>query len=194
VYWSAEEFVLAAMGALFLIIVATSFLPRFELSNLSRVLFGVGAVAFVAVAWLSAGLEVVRYPPLVWILPMVPLTIIGVLVRDAIAWHPGAVPAHSGESSPGADADASRRAAFFPPTDQDVSVGEGGDGRVRALASDPEASAQELADIAFTKPQLRATVASNPATPSNVLEWLASQGDPVVHAAIKARMAVANRS
>lgn len=192
--WSPEEYVLAGMGALFLIIVATSFFPRFELSDLSRVLFGVWAVAFLAVAWISAGLEAVRYPPFVWVLPMVPLTIIGVLVRDAIAWHPGAVPAQPGASAPGVDADASRRAAFFPPTDQVVSLGEGGDGRVRALAADPEASPQELADIAFTKPQLRATVASNPATPSNVLEWLASQGDPVVHAAIKARMAVSNRS
>lgn len=192
-YWSAEEYVLASMGALFLVIVSTSFLPRFELSHLSRWLFTVGAIAFLAVAWLSAGLEVIRYPRLVWLLPLIPLTIIGVLVRDAIAWRPGAVPAQPGVSSSGVDADASRRAAFFPPTDQYVPVGEGGDGRVRALAADPQASPQELADIAFTKPQLRPTVASNPATPSNVLEWLASQGDPVVHAAIKARMAGANR-
>ncbi len=192
--WSAEELVLVGMGALFLLIVATSFAPRIELSNLSRVLFAVWAIAFFAVAWFSAGLEVVRYPPFVWILPMVPLTIIGVLVRDAIAWHPGAVPAQPGAPAPGVDADALRRAAFFPPIDDAVTVGEGGDGRVRALAADPEASAQELADIAFTKPQLRATVASNPATPSNVLDWLASQGDPVVHAAIKARVTVSTRS
>src|SRR5690606_7874196 len=118
---------------------------------------------------------------------------IGVLVRDAIAWHPGVAPAPRETPFSEHHAEAPRRAAFFPPAEQSLTVGEGGDGRVRALAIDPQATAEELADIAFTKPYLRAAVAINPATPANVLDWLASQGDPVVHSAIAARSVMAHR-
>jgi hypothetical protein len=192
-YWSAEEFVLAVTGALFLMIVVASFLPRFELSLGSRVSFAIGGTVFVSAAFALAQLEFVRYPPLVWLLPLVPIIIIGVLVRDAIAWQPGATPAPREIPMPQHYTEAPRRAAFFPPADQSPAAGEGGDGRVRARAVDPGATAQELAEIAFTKPQLRAAVATNPATPANVLDWLASQGDPVVHAAIAARSFVAHR-
>lgn len=185
--WSAGEIFLAVTGALFVVVVASSFLPRFELTRTSQWTASAVALGCVGLAITLAGIEGVRYPLALWLLPLVPLAVIGVLVRDAIASHARAVPARPSERSLAHDADAPRRAAFFPPTIESLTVGEGGDGRVRALASDPEATAQELADIAFSSPQLRGLVAMNPATPANVLEWLASQGDSEVHAAIAAR-------
>jgi hypothetical protein len=65
---------------------------------------------------------------------------------------------------------------------------QGDAGAAHMVAADPSAAADELATIAYMHPQLRATVASNPATPASVLEWLAALGDPAVHAAIASRV------
>ena len=192
-YWSAEEILLAVTGALFFVIVASSFFARVQVAPTSRLTFAIGAVVFVGAAVILARIEEVRYPGLLWLLPLVPMIVIGVLLRDAIAGPKGRATRAVGRVAPDRDADAPRRAAFFPPTEDLLTVGEGGDGRVRELASDPEATAQELADIAFTRPHLRAAVARNPATPANVLEWLASQGDPVVQAAIVSRSSAVSR-
>ena len=43
-------------------------------------------------------------------------------------------------------------------------------------ASDPTAPGTELADLAYAHPELRIAIATNPATPANVLGWLASSG------------------
>lgn len=186
--WSAEESVLAVTGVLFFAIVVMSFMPRFEMSTMSRSAFAMGAVVTVVLAPLLAMNAAVQYPPLVWLLPLVPVTVMGVLIRDARRGVPQ--PSVVIPDAPVVDPDAPRRAAFFPPDEPLVSLGEGGDGSARERASDPGASAHELADIAFAYPHLRATIAQNPATPATILEWLASHGDPVINAAIAARSAV----
>lgn len=190
--WSAEEVALAVTGATFFAIVVLSFVPRFVLSPASRVVFAMGAVVMGGLAPLLAMIGTVRYPPLVWLLPLVPCVILVVLIRDArrvsSSRHDVTVTLVTR-----ADDDAPRRAAFFPPSDYVVSLGEGGDGSARDVAADPTATPQELADIAFSRPHLRALVAANPATPANVLEWLASHGDPVVNATIAARSTIRDR-
>lgn len=185
-HWSGEEYVLAVTGVLFLAIVVASISRRFSMSAGSRASFLAGAVVFTGSAVLLSTIEAVRYPPPVWVLPLVPAVIIGVLVRDAIAWQPAATAAPE-RSARGADADVPSRAAFFPPAEVPHPDGEGGRGEVRRAALDPDAPPQMLADIAFTHPQLRADVATNPATPANILEWLASQDDPAIVAALAKR-------
>jgi lysylphosphatidylglycerol synthetase-like protein (DUF2156 family) len=54
-------------------------------------------------------------------------------------------------------------------------------------ASDPAASGTELADLAYAHPELRLAIATNPATPANVLGWLASSGGHGVTDAIAKR-------
>jgi lysylphosphatidylglycerol synthetase-like protein (DUF2156 family) len=54
-------------------------------------------------------------------------------------------------------------------------------------ASDPAASGTELADLAYAHPELRLAIATNPATPANVLGWLASSGGDGVTDAIARR-------
>lgn len=58
-----------------------------------------------------------------------------------------------------------------------------------AMAADPSTAPQTLADIAAQRPDLRAAVASNPATYEGLLDWLKGLGDPAVDAAIAARAA-----
>lgn len=185
--WSGEEYVVAITGVLFFAIVVVSFWRRFSMSAGSRMTFLAGAIVAVGSATVLSYVDDVRYPFVVWVLPAVPLIIIGVLVQEARAWQPLRI-APSAVTAHHADAGVpSRRPAFFPPADHPQSAEVGGGGEVRRKAADPQASAQELAEIAFAYPQARATVAANPATPVNVLEWLASQEDPAVLAAIGAR-------
>lgn len=54
-------------------------------------------------------------------------------------------------------------------------------------AADPGTSASALYAIATTIPQLRATVAANPATYPDLVEWLGALGDPEIDAAIASR-------
>ena len=176
-HWSAEEFVLVITAFLFLAIVASSFLPRVELTSTSRATFAIGAAMFVGAAAALARIEDVRYPPFLWVLPVIPLVVIGVLIRDAVeaSRAPGEAPAPT-----------VRRASAFVPgdaPDQDPRAQR----VLRERAGNPEASPQELASIAYSHPEIRATVAGNPSTPANVLEWLAAVGDASVHAAISAR-------
>jgi hypothetical protein len=54
-------------------------------------------------------------------------------------------------------------------------------------ASDPAALGTELADLAYAHPELRLAIATNPATPANVLGWLASSGGDGITDAIARR-------
>ncbi|MFN3866640.1 MAG: hypothetical protein ACK4MD_07995 [Demequina sp.] len=161
-YWSAEEFVLVITAFLFLGLVASSFLPRVELTPTSRATFAIGAAVSVGSAALLARIEVVQYPPLLWALPAIPMAIAGVLARDALT---------------------RRGHVVLPPQPQDQASRLD----LRGRAADPHTSPQELASLAYSHPEVRATIAGNPATPANLLEWLAAVGDPAVHAAISAR-------
>lgn len=55
------------------------------------------------------------------------------------------------------------------------------------LASDPATPPHTLADIAAKRPSLRPEVARNPATYSELLEWLGQLGDPAVDDALRRR-------
>lgn len=56
-------------------------------------------------------------------------------------------------------------------------------------AADPRTPGETLARIAYERPDLRATVAANPAAYPELLTWLGAFGDPQVNAAIAARSA-----
>src|SRR5690554_1506061 len=81
---SADEFALAITAFLFLGLVAFSFLPRVELTLRSRATFAIGVALYLGTAALLARIENVQYPPFLWLLPLVPLAIIGVLVHDRL--------------------------------------------------------------------------------------------------------------
>lgn len=55
------------------------------------------------------------------------------------------------------------------------------------LASDPQASGQDLYQLAIDRPDLRAAIAANPAAYAGLLDWLGGLGDPEVDAALAAR-------
>ncbi|MDN4472270.1 hypothetical protein [Demequina zhanjiangensis] len=177
-HWSAEEFVLVITGVLFAGIVASSRLPRVELTPTSLRAFAIGAAVFIGAAAALATVENASYPPLLWILPLVPLMVIVVLVRDAlVGGNSEATDQTVTMGAQGGTADSG-----FVVTQMLVGTGE-------TLAADPGATAEQLAEIAYAQPTLRPVVAANPATPSNLLEWLASLGDPAVQRAIGARAA-----
>ncbi len=185
-FWSAEEYVVLLTGVLFLALVAGSFLPGVELTRSSLLAFGLAGVVFVGAAVVLARVESAQYLPLVWVLPVVPLLVIGVLARDAVVdrrhhAQPERVSANA-RPEPGDPLAAST----ISPAEGSAHVG-GGEGSPRALAADSDSTPTQLAEIAMLHPELRATVARNPATPSSVLDWLAGQDDPVVMAAIASR-------
>lgn len=61
--------------------------------------------------------------------------------------------------------------------------------QIQQQAADPRTPGETLARIAYERPDLRATVAGNPAAYPELLTWLGAFGDPHVDAAIAARRA-----
>ena len=55
------------------------------------------------------------------------------------------------------------------------------------LLENPNVSAEELARVAATRPDLHAKIAANPAAYPELLEWLAHSNDPAVQAVLAAR-------
>ena len=182
---SADEFALAITAFLFLGLVAFSFLPRVELTLRSRATFAIGVALFLGTAALLVWIENVQYPPLMWLLPLVPLAIMGALVRDRLM-GPNRSGGHETVGAlPEPDFVKARREPTFPG-ERDGSTLQAA--RIlRERAANPAASPQELASMAYLNPSLRATIAGNPAAPASLLEWLASLGDSSVRAAINAR-------
>lgn len=183
--FSAEEFALIITSFLFLGLVAFSFLPRVELTLRSRATFAIGVALFLGTAALLVGIEHVQYPPLMWVLPLVPLGVFGVLVRDHLM-GPKRSGGHEtiGASSEHDFVKVRREPAF--PGDRAGSHLQAAR-LLRERAANPASSPQELASMAYLNPSLRATIAGNPAAPASLLEWLASLGDSSVRAAISAR-------
>lgn len=181
----AEEFALIITSFLFLGLVAFSFLPRVELALRSRATFAIGVALFLGTAALLVWMENVQYPPLMWLLPLVPLAIVGLLVRDRFMR-----PKRSGGHEPNRgllvqDFVKSRREPAFPGERDSSSLQTAR--ALRAQAANPDASGQELTSLAYLNPSLRPTIAGNPAAPASLLEWLAESGDTSVRAAINAR-------
>lgn len=183
---SADEFALAITAFLFLGLVAFSFLPRVELTLRSRATFAIGVALFLGTAALLTRIENVQYPPMMWLLPLVPLAIMGLLVRDRLMGPHRSSGGHETVSSqPEQDFVKVRREPAFPG-ERDGSTLQAA--RIlRDRAANPAASPQELASMAYLNPSLRATIAGNPAAPASLLEWLAGLGDATVRAAINAR-------
>lgn len=160
--WGTEQTAFAVIGVLFLCGVVASLHPRVYLSLASRIALSSAAGAYAAAAFALPTLESENARSVWWILPLVPVAVILLLVRD-LRMAPASVPVND-------DTVASSESR----------VGE-------AEASDPRTPGAELADLAYTHPDLRVSIASNPSTPSSVLGWLAASGDDAVVDAIAAR-------
>ena len=177
-HWSAEEFVLVITSTLFLAAVASSFLPRVELTPVTRAAFAIGAAAFMGSAALLARIEDVRFPFILWLVPLVPIAALVIVLRSGRA----SVSRAPAEASA---APTVRRASAFA-ADGDAMTSTA----IRVLrerAASPRSSAHELEQLACRHAHLRPVVAANPATSANVLAWLSTLGDSQIDVAIASR-------
>ena len=172
--WETAQTVLAVAGALFLVGVVASLHPRVPLSLTSRVVLSAAAGAYVAGALAISHTGSVAYRSLVW---LVLVAVLAVIARDLVETQRAR---RLGVTAP--------PVAEFSAKDPLVDVPSSGE-EVSALAraSDPSASAAELADLAYICPAARRLVASNPSTPASVLSWLAANGDATIADAIAQR-------
>jgi len=83
-HWAMDEYLVLATGMLFAVILVASVSPSVSLSRASYVMFGFGAGVFIGASFALAWVATVQYPPVMWVLPVVPLLVIGALVRDAV--------------------------------------------------------------------------------------------------------------
>lgn len=165
--WGAEETALAGLGALFLCGVIASLHPRLALSLASRIALSVGAGCYLAAAIAASSEANVGALPLLWALPLAPVTVAIMLIREMVMTGAGHR-IHLVTPPPTA------------PTSTEIE-------QRKRRATDPSTPGPELADLAYTEPDLRVSIAANPATPSSVLGWLASSGDDAVLDAIAGR-------
>lgn len=211
-YWSAAEFILLATSALFLTINVVALSRNVEVPRLPRFSFALAAVVCAGAAVALATIEVVYYPKLLWLLPIIPTVILGTVLRDIPRRYSLADAVRTKHESPGGPdrmaGGGTPRAASSPAIFQagiepelliavapeTPSIGGewlkerlSDDATARARAHNPYTHPAGLAELAYGYPSLRAVVAANPGTPSQVLEWLATTGDSVVAAAIAAR-------
>jgi len=184
--WTVEALSVFVTGVLFMGIVVAGRTPLVSLSTMSNVAFGVAGVVFIVSAFALARVQAVNYPPLMWILPILPLLIIGVLCKDAVSarqatGQPVRVTAiaRPNDERPIAAPETAPAKAHEPA--------RGGEGSAHITAASLSATPNELAHIAINNPDLRPVVAMNPLTPASVLDWLAQQGDPAVAEALRSR-------
>ncbi|MGC4174188.1 hypothetical protein [Demequina sp.] len=181
-YWTSEALCVLVTGALFLAIVVAGLTPVATLNSASFAAFGAAGVVFIGVAFALARVQAVNYPPAMWALPILPLLIIGVLGKDAVAARRAShQPAHETAIS---RPDGERPLAALAVAHESR---QGGEGSPQHLASSPDVTPNELAHIAINHPDLRPAVARNPLTPPSVLTWLAQQDDPGVAKALESR-------
>jgi len=178
--WGADGSAFAVTGALFLLCGAIASGPtvRARLPVLVSIL--TVAAVFIAAAFLSrtyGGWTSSRWS---WSAALVPIALMVVLGTRAAA---SVTHSHS------------LLRCLVPQTaarDRAVNAHEDAEAAVSSrlhTASDPAASGTELADLAYAHPELRLAIAINPATPANVLGWLASSGGDGVIEAIARRNA-----
>jgi len=116
--------------------------------------------------------------PWTWTFPVLPLVLIAFLLLRAFSGT-GEKHSMSGCLAP--------KLAARRKTESDSEAAEvAASSRLRS-ASDPTASGTELADLAYAHAELRVAIAANPATPANVLGWLASNGGEGIADAIARR-------
>ena len=176
--WGADGSAFAVTGALFLMCGAIASGPRVRarLSTLLSILvmasasFGAAFLARAHGGWVSS--------PSTWSAALLPLALIAFFVVRASR---GAAKEHSMSRCLAPQLAARRKA----PSDSEA-ADFAASSRLRS-ASDPTASGTELADLAYAHPEVRVAIAANPATPANVLGWLASTGGQGVADAIALR-------
>ena len=186
--WTAESLSILLTGVLFLGIVGAGLSPVVTLTPMSFGAFGAGGVVFVAAAFALARVQDVNYPPLMWALPILPLLIIGVLCKDAVAAR--RVSSQTAHATAIARPDVQRPLAA--PEKAPALAEEplrSGEGSARELAASAYVTPNQLAHMAINNPELRSVIARNPLTPDSVLEWLADRGSPDAIAAIQQRAA-----
>lgn len=174
--WSVDGIAILFAGVLFLVVVTGGLMSIVPLTRTSLVAFGAAGAVCVGTALALAWVDQVRYPPLSWVLILLPLGIIGVLGKDAItARRVTALP--------------ERAAAIARPDDDQHphTSEESKDARERALAASPHATPEQLSRLVVERPDLRPMLARNPSTPSAVIAWLASLETPEIVAALESR-------
>lgn len=184
--WTVEALSVLLTGVLFLSIVVAGLTPFVSLNSASYVAFGAAGMVFIGSAFALARVQAVNYPPLMWVLPILPLLVIGVLCKDAVAARRATgQPEHV--TAIARPVDERPLAAPAPAPAVAPEPSRGGDGSAREVAESLTASENQLALIAINHPALRPLVARNPRTPQSVLDWLAQQGDIAVAEALRAR-------
>ena len=83
--WTVEALSVLVTGVLFASVVTVGLTPFASLNSMSYVIFGVGGAVFIGSALVLARVQAVNYPPLMWLLPILPLLVLGVLGKDAVA-------------------------------------------------------------------------------------------------------------
>ncbi len=170
--WSAESLVLVATGGMLALVVIASLHPRVALRGISQVVYSLGAVVFIVIGLLAAGDPGLTIPVVVFAMPAVPVLIAIAVVRRS---RKGVIPPAAPDQT------------AIDPVVEEAPFGATGPGGARLLAASPYATPGELTELAYARPDLRAAIASNPAAPSSLLQWLVDQGEPAVLAAIAAR-------
>ena len=184
--WTAESLSILLTGVLFMGIVCAGLSPLVTLTPMSFGVFGAAGVVFVVAAFALARVQEVNYPPLMWTLPILPLLIIGVLCKDAVAAR--RVSSQTVHATAIARPDAERPLAA--PEEAPAMAQEpfrSGEGSAHALVTSAHVTPNQLAHMAINNPELRPLIARNPLTPPSVLEWLAEGGSPEAASAIEQR-------
>ena len=176
--WGADGSAFAVTGALFLLCGAIASSPAVRVRFPVLVSILAVAAVFIAAAFMFRTSGGWTSSPWTWVAALLPIALMAVIgARTAV-----------GPSGP-----RSRMKCLAPQRsgkDRSASATESAEAaashRMRT-ASDPAASGAELADLAYAHPELRLAIAINPATPANVLGWLASSGGEGITDAIARR-------
>ena len=185
--WNVESVSILLTGILFVGIVLAGLSSFVALSRTSYVAFGAAAVVFIGAAFALARVPAEQYPPLTWALPVLPLLIIGVLVRDAAAARRASNQPERATAIARPDGGHPLAALAEAPAFARAEPVRGGEGSARERAASTLASPNELARMAINNPELWSVIADNPQTPDSVLQWLAQQGTPEAITALSAR-------
>lgn len=175
--WGAEGSAFAVTGALFLLSGAFASSPMVRAGRTALVVIFAAAAVFIGAGFLTRTHGGWLLSPWTWLLPIFPAFLTAILGARLFAkWAPRHRIATCVVPSRGDR----RKSASGGASHADASA------RLEK-AADPAASGAELADLAYSHPELRVTIAANPATSANVLGWLASSGGEGIAAAIAAR-------
>lgn len=182
--WGAEGSAFAVTGALFLLCGAIASGPAVRARFPVLVSILTVAAVFIAAAFLPRTFGGWTSSRWTWCAALLPIALMAVLGTRATA---SVNHSHSHSHSHWlvkclAPQRAARNRAVIAHEAGEAAASS----RLRA-ASDPAASGTELADLAYAHPELRLAIATNPATPANVLGWLASSGGDGVTDAIARR-------